>query len=112
MQKSTPSKNIPFSSLTRVEPDSDNEGCLIVEYTCLRQPPRSAAAVASTATNRSDTLLLHFKSYDELYTWRDALYDRSPLSSPIGNPTGFKHNAHVGFDPATGEFMVILPSCS
>ena len=101
-----PSKNIPLLNLTRVEPDTDNEGCLIVEYASLRQPPRSATAVPAAAAGKSETLLIHFKSYDELYTWREALYDRSPLSAPIGNPTAFKHNTHVGYDPLSGEFMV------
>src|SRR5260370_250466 len=109
MQKSSPSKNIPLFNLTRVEPDTDREGCLIVEYANLLHP-RSAAAGASAAARKSDTLLIHFKSYDELYTWRDALYDRSPLSAPIGNPTGFKHNTHVGCDPASGEFVVSASS--
>jgi len=104
MQKSPPSKHIHFLNLTRVEPDADKEGCLVVEY--VQHPPRSAGAIASNDTSKSDTLFIYFKSYDELYTWRDALYDRSPLSAPIGNPTGFKHNTHVGYDSVSGAFVV------
>ena len=90
-----------------MEPDEKREGCLIVEYSSHRQtPPRSPSASSAVATPAKDTLWIIFKSYDELYTWRDALYDRSSLSSPIGNPTGFVHNTHVGFDADTGAFTV------
>jgi len=111
MQKSPTSKHIHLFNLTRVEPDADKEGCLVVEYTSAQHSPRSAAAIASNGTSKSDTLSIYFKSYDELYTWRDALYDRSQLSAPIGNPTGFKHNTHVGFDPLSGAFVVGFINC-
>jgi hypothetical protein len=59
MQKSSPSKNIPLFNLTRVEPDADKEGCLVVEYARPQHhSPQSAAAIASKGTSKSDTLLI------------------------------------------------------
>lgn len=109
MQKSPPSKIIPLLNLTRVEPGTEKEGCLVVEYGHLRHPQRSTAG---TTARKLGSLFILFKSYDELYTWRDALYDRCQLSAPIGNPTGFKHNAHVGYDPLSGTYVVGLINCA
>lgn len=106
-QKSSASKNIPLLSLSRIEPDEKREGCLIVEYSSIRQtPPFAMVPVSRNAVSPKDSLSILFNSYDELYTWRDALYNRSPLSSPIGNPTEFVHNMHVGIDPDSGAFTV------
>ncbi|KAF9527896.1 hypothetical protein CPB83DRAFT_894842 [Crepidotus variabilis] len=96
---SPPSKSIPLAQLTRVEPDEKREGCLSVEFAT-----RPASRSSSASSRPTDTLYMLFRGYDDLYTWRDALYNQSSLSSPIGQPTGFKHNTHVGFDALSGGF--------
>ncbi|KAJ3387602.1 Protein kinase [Lobulomyces angularis] len=42
------------------------------------------------------------KSDEELYSWIDELYQRSPLG--ISGPTNFVHEVHVGFDAHSGLF--------
>ncbi|KAI8803158.1 kinase-like domain-containing protein [Cladochytrium replicatum] len=42
------------------------------------------------------------KSDEEVYSWMDEIYQRSPLG--ISTPTNFVHKVHVGFDPITGLF--------
>lgn len=44
----------------------------------------------------------YFKTEDTLYTWMDEI---SRLTSNSTNPTNFRHNVHVGFDPVTGKFV-------
>ncbi|KAL0137921.1 kinase-like domain-containing protein [Mucor lusitanicus] len=39
---------------------------------------------------------------EELYSWMDEIYNRSPLGA--SGPTNFVHKVHVGFDPITGAF--------
>ncbi|KAJ3996008.1 Pkinase-domain-containing protein [Lentinula boryana] len=46
---------------------------------------------------------LSLKSDEELYSWQDDIYSRSPLSS-FSQPTNFVHKVHVGFDPVSGAF--------
>ncbi|TFK50606.1 Pkinase-domain-containing protein [Heliocybe sulcata] len=43
------------------------------------------------------------KSDEELYSWQDEIYSRSPLMG-VSNPTNFVHKVHVGFDPISGAF--------
>ncbi|ORY53009.1 Pkinase-domain-containing protein [Rhizoclosmatium globosum] len=43
------------------------------------------------------------RSDEELYSWMDEIYQRSPLMG-IGNPTNFVHQVHVGFDLNSGAF--------
>ncbi|KAF5313000.1 hypothetical protein D9619_003716 [Psilocybe cf. subviscida] len=81
------SKTIPLPALTQIEPHPKLDNCLLVEFTTR---PSSA---------RTELVSIVFKSNPELYTWRDALYLRSALSSPIGNPTNLVHHVHVGVDP-------------
>ena len=45
---------------------------------------------------------LSFKDDQELYSWMDEIYLRSPLG--ISTPTNFSHNVHVGFDQNSGAF--------
>jgi hypothetical protein len=45
------------------------------------------------------------KSDEELYSWMDGIYQRSPLMG-VSNPTNFVHKVHVGFDPDSGMFTV------
>ena len=45
-------------------------------------------------------------SDQELYSWIDCIYNRSPLG--ISSPTNFVHEVHVGFDPENGVFTVSL----
>ncbi|KDR70087.1 hypothetical protein GALMADRAFT_230406 [Galerina marginata CBS 339.88] len=99
------SKSIPLPALTRIEPDVKRDNCLLVEFTT--RPNSSSSSAAPT-----DMISILFKGNTELYTWRDALYLRSALSSPIGLPTNFVHHVHVGFDPMTGAFTGLgnLPS--
>lgn len=48
---------------------------------------------------------LSLKNDEEVYTWQDDIYSRSPLQS-VGQPTNFVHKVHVGFDPVSGGFTV------
>ncbi|KAJ3299661.1 Protein kinase [Blyttiomyces sp. JEL0837] len=41
-------------------------------------------------------------SDDDLYSWIDEIYKRSP--GGISGPTNFVHQVHVGFDPFSGNF--------
>ncbi|KAI9327984.1 kinase-like domain-containing protein [Obelidium mucronatum] len=43
------------------------------------------------------------RSDEELYSWMDEIYQRSPLMG-IGAPTNFVHQVHVGFDLNSGAF--------
>jgi protein-serine/threonine kinase len=54
---------------------------------------------------RDKTFEVAFKSDEELYSWMDAIYERSPLG--ISSPTNFSHNVHVGFDQNSGVFTVL-----
>lgn len=86
-------RNIPLASLTRIEPDSKRQNCLVIQYS-------------------TSTFSILFRDNSELYTWLDALYLRSSLSTPIGMPTNFVHRVHVGFNAMTGGFTVGLDSSS
>ncbi|KAI8799360.1 kinase-like domain-containing protein [Cladochytrium replicatum] len=48
------------------------------------------------------TYYIACKSDEEVYSWMDEIYQRSPLG--ISTPTNFVHKVHVGFDPITGLF--------
>eukprot|EP00842_Homolaphlyctis_polyrhiza_P004210 jgi/Hompol1/4790/HPOL_003878-RA len=50
----------------------------------------------------SKTYLLSCKGDEELYSWIDEIYQRSPRG--FSPPTNFSHNVHVGFDPNKGVF--------
>lgn len=52
---------------------------------------------------KDKTYYLSCKNDEELYSWMDEIYSRSPLSG-VSNPTNFSHNIHVGFDPVSGMF--------
>ncbi|CAG8549277.1 6311_t:CDS:10 [Acaulospora morrowiae] len=52
---------------------------------------------------KDKTYYLSCKNDEELYSWMDEIYARSPLSG-VSNPTNFSHNVHVGFDPVSGLF--------
>lgn len=80
-------KTIPLASLTRIEPDSKRQNCLVIQ-------------------GLNSTFCILFRDNTELYTWLDALYLRSSLSTPIGMPTNFVHRVHVGLDAVTGAFTV------
>ncbi|GAA5945150.1 serine/threonine protein kinase CLA4 [Sporobolomyces koalae] len=49
------------------------------------------------------TFYLALKSDEELYSWMDEIYARSPLMG-VSSPTNFVHQVHVGFDPVSGAF--------
>ncbi|ORY08392.1 Pkinase-domain-containing protein [Basidiobolus meristosporus CBS 931.73] len=49
------------------------------------------------------TYFLSCKSDEEVYSWMDAVYQRSPLMG-VSNPTNFQHKIHVDFDVNTGMF--------
>lgn len=52
---------------------------------------------------KEKTYYLSLKSDEELYSWMDEIYSRSPLMG-VSNPTNFVHQVHVGFDPVSGAF--------
>ncbi|KAI7856391.1 kinase-like domain-containing protein [Circinella umbellata] len=51
---------------------------------------------------KDKTYYVACKSDDELYSWMDEIYNRSPLGA--SGPTNFVHEVHVGFDPISGAF--------
>lgn len=51
---------------------------------------------------REKSYFISMKNDEELYSWMDEIYLRSPLG--ISTPTNFSHNVHVGFDPNSGVF--------
>ncbi|KAJ3188456.1 Protein kinase [Gaertneriomyces sp. JEL0708] len=52
---------------------------------------------------KEKTFYISCKSDEELYSWMDEIYQRSPLMG-ISNPTNFVHKVHVGFDSDSGLF--------
>ncbi|KAJ3126296.1 Protein kinase [Physocladia obscura] len=52
---------------------------------------------------RDRSYFMALKSDEELYSWMDEVYQRSPLIN-ISNPTNFVHQVHVGFDLSSGAF--------
>ncbi|KAL1926385.1 hypothetical protein VTP01DRAFT_5906 [Rhizomucor pusillus] len=52
---------------------------------------------------KDKTYYVACKSDNELYSWMDEIYNRSPLGA--SGPTDFRHEIHVGFDPNTGAFI-------
>ncbi|KAJ3217005.1 Protein kinase [Dinochytrium kinnereticum] len=52
---------------------------------------------------KEKTYYISCRSDEELYSWMDEIYQRSPLMG-ISNPTDFVHQVHVGFDPLSGLF--------
>jgi protein-serine/threonine kinase len=55
---------------------------------------------------RERSYFIACKSDDDLYSWMDEIYQRSPLGA--STPTNFQHKIHVGFDPDSGLFTVCL----
>ncbi|OZJ01844.1 hypothetical protein BZG36_04943 [Bifiguratus adelaidae] len=53
-------------------------------------------------TTRDKTYYLSCKSDEEVYSWIDDIYAKSPLGA--SGPTNFVHQVHVGFDPTSGAF--------
>ncbi|CDS12696.1 Putative STE/STE20/PAKA protein kinase [Lichtheimia ramosa] len=51
---------------------------------------------------KDKTYYVACKSDNELYSWMDEIYNRSPLGA--SGPTNFVHEVHVGFDPVSGAF--------
>ncbi|KAI8646527.1 kinase-like domain-containing protein [Parasitella parasitica] len=51
---------------------------------------------------KAKSYYLACRSDEELYSWMDEIYNRSPLGA--SGPTNFVHKVHVGFDPITGAF--------
>ncbi|KAI8330777.1 kinase-like domain-containing protein [Chlamydoabsidia padenii] len=51
---------------------------------------------------KDKTFYVACKSDQDLYSWMDEIYNRSPLGA--SGPTNFVHQVHVGFDPMTGAF--------
>ncbi|KAI9339663.1 kinase-like domain-containing protein [Obelidium mucronatum] len=52
---------------------------------------------------KDKSYFLACKNDEELYSWMDEVYQRSPLIN-ISNPTNFIHQVHVGFDLSSGAF--------
>ncbi|RKO86045.1 kinase-like domain-containing protein, partial [Blyttiomyces helicus] len=52
---------------------------------------------------KDKSFFISCKSDEELYSWMDEIYQRSPLMG-ISNPTNFVHKVHVGFDSTSGLF--------
>ncbi|KXN70701.1 Pkinase-domain-containing protein [Conidiobolus coronatus NRRL 28638] len=49
------------------------------------------------------TYYMSCKTDEEVYSWIDAIYSRSPEMG-VSRPTGFVHKVHVDFDPNSGMF--------
>ncbi|KAJ3366006.1 Protein kinase [Allomyces javanicus] len=54
-------------------------------------------------TKDGRSILFACKNDEEVYTWIEEIYVRSPLTS-VSSPTNFQHNMHVGFDDRSGAF--------
>ncbi|KAF8168535.1 hypothetical protein B0H34DRAFT_63630 [Crassisporium funariophilum] len=65
---------------------------------------RNSTAPSTPSAGETQVLSIAFRSNEEMYNWREVLYLRSSLGSPIGYPTNFIHRVHVGFDPVGGGF--------
>ncbi|TWU74195.1 p21 protein (Cdc42 Rac)-activated kinase [Metarhizium rileyi] len=50
-------------------------------------------------------LQIRTKTEDELYNWIDLIYMACPGLGGVSNPTNFSHAVHVGFNPASKEFV-------
>ncbi|KAJ2356609.1 Protein kinase, partial [Coemansia sp. RSA 2610] len=44
-------------------------------------------------------------SDDDLYSWMDAIYEKSPQLCSVSQPSNFHHQVHVDFDPVSGMFI-------
>ncbi|KAL0097405.1 kinase-like domain-containing protein [Phycomyces blakesleeanus] len=53
-------------------------------------------------STKQKTYYVACKNDEELYSWMDEVYNRSPLGA--SGPTNFEHKVHVGYDPITGAF--------
>ncbi|SAM07783.1 hypothetical protein [Absidia glauca] len=51
---------------------------------------------------KDKTFYVACKSDQDLYSWMDEIYNRSPVGA--SGPTNFVHEVHVGFDPISGAF--------
>ena len=80
---------IHMSEVTKVERCGHKEYCLLLDTT-------------------EKGWLIACKNDSDLYSWIDEIYKRSSKLA-LSDPVEFKHNAHVGFDPLTGEFSGIPP---
>ena len=76
---------------------------LCIEISRVANPGASSAVSARDLPQK--TILLQFKSDQELYEWIDGIYTRCPAISGVSNPTNFAHRVHVGFDPTNGNFV-------
>ncbi|KAI9596356.1 kinase-like domain-containing protein [Syncephalis fuscata] len=54
-------------------------------------------------TTKDKSYYISCRNDEELYSWMDEIYQRSPLMG-VSNPTNFVHKVHVGFDPDSGVF--------
>ncbi|RDB27310.1 Serine/threonine-protein kinase SKM1 [Hypsizygus marmoreus] len=81
----TPDYKIPLGNITKVERVDLKPYCLLLEAKGNRR------------------YHLSFENDGELYDWQEDVYSRCPLIGG-GNPFGFVHHVHVGFDPVSGAF--------
>ncbi|KAG5651543.1 hypothetical protein H0H81_008278 [Sphagnurus paluster] len=81
-----PGYTIPLKQVTKIERVDTKPFCLRLQ-----------------AKNR--TYFLSFENDGELYDWQDDVYSRCPLIG-VGEPQGFVHNVHVGFDQMSNSFSV------
>ncbi|KAH7868900.1 kinase-like domain-containing protein [Lentinula edodes] len=81
----TPQTTIPLKDVSNIERTDLKPYCLLLE----------------AAPNKR--FFLSLKNDEELYSWQDEIYSRTPLSS-FSQPTNFVHKVHVGFDPISGAF--------
>ena len=76
---------------------------LCIEISRVANP--GVTSISSARDLPQKTILLQFKSDQELYEWQDGIYTRCPAISGVSNPTNFAHRVHVGFDPTNGNFV-------
>ena len=93
---SIPLKDVTDVSRYDLEP-------LCIEISRVANP--GVTSVTSARDLPQKTILLQFKSDQELYEWQDGIYTRCPAISGVSNPTNFAHRVHVGFDPTNGNFV-------
>ncbi|KAG6865043.1 hypothetical protein C0991_005536 [Blastosporella zonata] len=73
-----PGNKIPLDHITKIERVDLKPYCLLLQV-------------------KNRTYHLSFDNDGELYDWKDDVYSRCPRIG-VGNPSGFVHNVHVGFE--------------
>lgn len=70
---------------------------------------RLTTSGSSRETASLKTVICRVETDDEVYSWIDCIYERSPGMGGVSHPTSFSHQVHVGYDPKSGGFTGLPP---